>query len=1137
MNFKFNDLSIAAKIWFPFSIFLIVIFGFIAIYYPKKQQALYEDKKISEMSELVKTVALGVELSMNNDDFIGLKKTMNLVSSKTDFEFISIILDEFEQPEVFLSYPENFDKTIILNPDQSNILYTDQVVNTTNFKGSIRLGISKKFIQQEIRKLNAPVYIVLFLALVCSLILFHFLAGYISKPISFVSSIAKELENGNFNVEITNSKGDNEVNQLNMALISLRDRLKEERTINEKLTNGLENEIQERTIELKKTTENLLQAQRVSKMGSFTYQIVSKEWECSEGLMKILGISLVKKGNFTSLLRVIPPSVFRELIAFYSSPENKSKLFESDFQTYLNEKNQQHWGFIICELVLDANGKPSSIQGSIQDITERKLIETEIERLSLVAQKTSNSVIITDINKKMIWVNDALCRLTGYSLEEIIGNSPKMFQFDKTDKKTIAYINNEIENHRPVTAELVNRGKHGNEYWLELNIVPLFDNSNTIYGYIAVETDITERKLAQEALSKSEDNYKKILDNAAEMIHTLDQEGNLIWANKSWLENMSVTSEYIKNRNISEFLSPETLEEFKEVMPQLAEGETVTDLNCRFLTPTKHPVYLIGKTLPIIENNEFIGSQAYLRNVTEIVLAENKLMKIRHFQNFLMGLSTKFLSLPVESFIPEIKKSLNELNTLMSFEGAAIYFATSESNAKLSAYHLENSGINFHESIPLRSHENRVLNSVEDHELIFYTNQSNEGYSILCLPLQASEKRIGEIVLVTKNNTKLTDDFIDLVKLFTQIITNTHERIDYLKELLNSKEEIEQINKTLEYTVLENTRKNIELSKTLVDQEKLATIGEISAGIAHDLNTPLGAIKVGAESIDYAINEFIQLDLTFLSAEELNALYQLAMSKPHSQFYGGLVLRKNQRQIVDLLNSTYGLNEDDSNELSELLVRCQINPDDIELIDKLVRADNRIKTINLFYHFQTIKSMMSTIQTSIQKSIQVVHDIKSFSRADFHDIKKNVNLKQNISTVLNVLKYELTKNIDLSIAIEDNLVIDGLEIKLFQLWSNLMKNAIDAMEDQEHKILSIESSVLDQEICISIKNNGPMIPLDIQDKIFRKFFSSKTKKNGTGLGLSIVQNVIDEHNARIELESNIEFTTFRVIFKRTSKNT
>jgi signal transduction histidine kinase len=62
-----------------------------------------------------------------------------------------------------------------------------------------------------------------------------------------------------------------------------------------------------------------------------------------------------------------------------------------------------------------------------------------------------------------------------------------------------------------------------------------------------------------------------------------------------------------------------------------------------------------------------------------------------------------------------------------------------------------------------------------------------------------------------------------------------------------------------------------------------------------------------------------------------------------------------------------------------------------------------------------------------------------------------------------------------------------------------------------------------------------MIPLDIQDKIFRKFFSSKTKKNGTGLGLSIVQNVIDEHNARIKLESNPEFTTFQVIFKAQAK--
>jgi PAS domain S-box-containing protein len=1131
MNFK--NLNIASKIWLPFSAFLILIFGAIVLYYPKKQREVFEEKKNTEMREIVKTVALGVELSLKNDDFQGLRKTLDFVEDRADFEFVSIVLDEFESPEVFLSFPEKIDRESILNPNSEELLIRDESFTTDDFRGFIRLGVSKKQINQQIKLLNSPVYIILFIGLMTSLVLFYFLAQFISKPLSFVTQVARQLEQGNFEVYIESTEGNNEVALLNHALVSLRDKLKKEREINDQLTADLEQKVDLRTAELMKVAQNLSQAQRVSGMGSFSFNFKTKKWEGSESLTEIIGFS-AKSGNLLSWSRIMPPKLFRDLIDYFSNPEHYTNRFSTD--SIIQIENEEKWITITCELVLDElTQEPKEIQGTIQDITSRKQAEAEIRKLSLVAEKTSNSVIITDVNKRIIWGNEALTKLTGYSLDEIIGKTPRIFQFEKTDQQTVQFINEQIEKQEPVTAELLNRGKYGAEYWLEINIVPLFDENSQLYGYIAVETDITSRKESEEIIKKSEENYRKILDNSAELIHTLDVNGNVLWANNAWLDNMEVSVEEARGKNITEFLSSETLVEFREVMPKLAQGQTVSNLDCRFISSKKREVYLIGKALPIFEDGIYIGSQAYLRNITEAVLAEKQLSRIKEFQNFLMQLSTEFLSINEDGFENKLNASLRQLNTLSDACASAIYLNSEEKQLTLNSFCTSNSSLSFRFKEKISAEFTANLTQLEQGivtEIIEQDEENSRDLNFISIPLNSTNYPIGQFILVFPRQDALSDNFMNLVQLYSQIVSNTFERLAYFKQLIDSKREIEEINYTLEQKVLENTRKNIELSKTLVDQEKLATIGEISAGIAHDLNTPLGAIKVGAESIDFSLKQFLHEDLSLVNSLELQKLYDWAGKKLHSQFYGGLALRKNQQIIQDYLRQKFNFNEDELNEISEGIVRCQIQPDDTELIDQLIAMPNRKEMINLFFHFQTMRSMMNTIQTSIQKSIQVIQDIKSFSRNDFHDVKKPVNLHSNLTTVLNVLKYEITKNVELSYEVSDTLFVLGFEVKLFQLWSNIIKNAIDAMDNQENKQLRIHAYETEHEIAVSIQNNGPMIPEEIQDKIFRKFFSSKTKKNGTGLGLSIVQNVIDEHNAKINLDSNKEFTKFTVFFTK-----
>ncbi len=178
--------------------------------------------------------------------------------------------------------------------------------------------------------------------------------------------------------------------------------------------------------------------------------------------------------------------------------------------------------------------------------------------------------------------------------------------------------------------------------------------------------------------------------------------------------------------------------------------------------------------------------------------------------------------------------------------------------------------------------------------------------------------------------------------------------------------------------------------------------------------------------------------------------------------------------------------------------------------------------------------MLSSVGDSVSKATDVVQNVRSFIKKDVSSgiKRKEINLKDNIRIVLNIFNYEFKKNVNLEVDIADQLIIKGFDVKLFQLWSNLIKNAIDAMDKTTNKRLVIKGFEKEGNILVSISNNGEMIPQEIQDQIFKKFFSTKKEKNGTGLGLSIVQNVIHEHSAQITLNSNEELTTFTVQFKK-----
>jgi PAS domain S-box-containing protein len=374
----------------------------------------------------------------------------------------------------------------------------------------------------------------------------------------------------------------------------------------------------------------------------------------------------------------------------------------------------------------------------------------------------------------------------------------------------------------------------------------------------------------------------------------------------------------------------------------------------------------------------------------------------------------------------------------------------------------------------------------------------------------------------------------DLIRLVGSSIDQTEE-VNYLREIEEGKKKIERINKNLEKMVQEKTQSNLDLAKTISDQEKLVTIGEIAAGIAHDLNTPLGSIKVGAESIRSTLEDLFKDTLHECTLDQIEFACNRAMNNKFELFVGGLQKRKEMSVLSQALQVIE--HEDFQNlELLDSLVRCRFSPENMVEIKTILATKNKASFLRLIYQLQSLRSFIDTILTSSDRASKVVQDMRNYIKDKRQEEKNQVQLSENISTVLTIFNFELKRKADIIFEVPDNLFIKGLDVHLFQLWANIIKNAAEAFETYDPKnYIKIDAEEKDGFIIVNLENNGPMIPQEIRDKIFQKFYTTKSKKNGTGLGLSIIRKIVDEHNGKISIHSDEEKTIFSIYFPITEQ--
>jgi signal transduction histidine kinase len=270
------------------------------------------------------------------------------------------------------------------------------------------------------------------------------------------------------------------------------------------------------------------------------------------------------------------------------------------------------------------------------------------------------------------------------------------------------------------------------------------------------------------------------------------------------------------------------------------------------------------------------------------------------------------------------------------------------------------------------------------------------------------------------------------------------------------------------------------------------------------------------------------------SESQINIALNRSIERQGELFVGGLQQRKEMKALELFLTEKYpGLDDTARAKLVSMLVKTRVLPDQEEFIEQVLQANNPFEFLELIYSLQIIRNFIETILTSSDRATNVVQDLRSFIKDQRNSDKGPVNLYDNINTVLNVFNYDIKRSVELIFDVDRTLYIDGFDIKLFQLWSNIIKNAIESIDQfKERGIIKISTEATSDQIIVRIANNGPKIPEEVKQHMFEKFYTTKARRNGSGLGLSIVKSVLDEHAAQMTLESTDEWTTFSFTFKR-----
>ena len=324
------------------------------------------------------------------------------------------------------------------------------------------------------------------------------------------------------------------------------------------------------------------------------------------------------------------------------------------------------------------------------------------------------------------------------------------------------------------------------------------------------------------------------------------------------------------------------------------------------------------------------------------------------------------------------------------------------------------------------------------------------------------------------------------------------------------------------FTLLDRTQ---ETNTRLRSTERMAQLGTLTAGIAHELNNPAAGAGRAAEELGSSVATLLDAvaDMPGVG-DRMRALLGAAAALAPAPPLSAMARSDAEAAVEDWLEArgvTHGW------ELASALVGAGVSVPNLDELTRGLDADEVVAAVRLLACAAVPRRLAADVADASRRISALVSRLKSHAYLDQMPLQ-DVDINQGIEDSLALLGHKLR---DISIVRDygDVPVIPALGSQLNQVWINLLDNAAEALRGQEGGVVTVRTRVADTDVVAEVEDNGPGIPAEVVDRIFDAFFTTKPPGSGTGLGLNLSYEIVAfDHAGELTVTSQPGRTVFRV---------